>query len=114
MPHRAVNATAKTAQDDLLSRRNRIESGGVKAKAKSKILIGTASWSDPGFVEHWYPKKMPAGDRLTWYAQHFQRPAKFLDHRAFDLRSELHPSFCIGLRLLLQRGRQQFQIRRMP
>jgi len=72
MPHRPVNATAKTAQDDLLSRRNRIESGGVKAKAKSKILIGTASWSDPGFVEHWYPKKMPAGDRLTWYAQHFE------------------------------------------
>ncbi|MEY2521267.1 MAG: hypothetical protein QOF24_3026 [Verrucomicrobiota bacterium] len=43
------------------------------AKAKSaKILIGTASWSDPGFVEHWYPKKMPAGDRLAWYAQHFE------------------------------------------
>jgi uncharacterized protein YecE (DUF72 family) len=43
-----------------------------KAKAKSKILVGTASWSDPGFVEHWYPKKMPAGDRLAWYAQHFE------------------------------------------
>ena len=43
------------------------------AKAKSaKILVGTASWSDPGFVEHWYPKKMPAGDRLAWYAQHFE------------------------------------------
>ena len=36
-----------------------------------KILVGTASWSDPGFVERWYPKKMPAGDRLNWYAQHF-------------------------------------------
>jgi uncharacterized protein YecE (DUF72 family) len=36
-----------------------------------KILIGTASWSDPGFVERWYPKKMPAGERLGWYAQHF-------------------------------------------
>ena len=36
-----------------------------------KILVGTASWSDPGFVERWYPKKMPAGDRLPWYAQHF-------------------------------------------
>jgi uncharacterized protein YecE (DUF72 family) len=36
-----------------------------------KILVGTASWSDPGFVERWYPKKMPAGDRLSWYAQHF-------------------------------------------
>jgi uncharacterized protein YecE (DUF72 family) len=38
----------------------------------SKILVGTASWSDPGFVERWYPKKMPAGERLQWYAQHFQ------------------------------------------
>ena len=37
-----------------------------------KILVGTASWSDPGFVERWYPKKMPAGERLQWYAQHFQ------------------------------------------
>jgi uncharacterized protein YecE (DUF72 family) len=37
-----------------------------------KILVGTASWSDPGFVEQWYPKKMPAGERLGWYAQHFE------------------------------------------
>jgi uncharacterized protein YecE (DUF72 family) len=36
-----------------------------------KILVGTASWSDPGFVERWYPKKLPAADRLAWYAQHF-------------------------------------------
>ena len=44
---------------------------GSKASAP-KILVGTASWSDPGFVEHWYPKKMPAGERLAWYAQHFE------------------------------------------
>jgi uncharacterized protein YecE (DUF72 family) len=37
-----------------------------------KILVGTASWSDPGFVERWYPKKMPPGERLGWYAQHFE------------------------------------------
>ena len=36
------------------------------------ILIGTASWSDPGFVEKWYPKGMRAADRLGWYAQHFE------------------------------------------
>jgi uncharacterized protein YecE (DUF72 family) len=40
--------------------------------SRGRILIGTASWSDPGFVEHWYPPKMKAGDRLTWYAQHFE------------------------------------------
>ena len=41
-------------------------------KSVGKILIGTASWSDPGFVERWYPKKMPAHERLGWYAQHFE------------------------------------------
>jgi len=45
---------------------------GKKGKAESRILVGTASWSDPGFVEHWYPEKMPAGERLAWYAQHFE------------------------------------------
>jgi uncharacterized protein YecE (DUF72 family) len=37
-----------------------------------KILIGTASWSDPGFVQHWYPKAMRAHERLGWYAQQFE------------------------------------------
>jgi uncharacterized protein YecE (DUF72 family) len=36
-----------------------------------RVLIGTASWSDPGFVKRWYPKEMAPGDRLGWYAQHF-------------------------------------------
>ena len=40
-------------------------------QVSGKILVGTASWSDPGFVERWYPKKLPAGERLAWYAQHF-------------------------------------------
>lgn len=37
-----------------------------------RILVGTASWSDPGFVECWYPKGMPAADRLPWYAEQFE------------------------------------------
>src|SRR5688572_3815029 len=36
-----------------------------------KVLVGTASWTDPGFVAHWYPKKLRAADRLAWYAEHF-------------------------------------------
>lgn len=47
----------------------------VKAKTQAppgRILVGTASWTDPGFVEHWYPKGMPAVDRLSWYAEQFQ------------------------------------------
>ena len=41
-------------------------------KDGGRILVGTASWTDPGFVEHWYPKKMAAHERLGWYAQHFE------------------------------------------
>jgi len=37
-----------------------------------RILIGTSSWADPGFVEEWYPPGMPARDRLGWYAQRFE------------------------------------------
>ena len=40
-------------------------------KDGGNILIGTASWTDPGFVARWYPKKMAAHERLAWYAQHF-------------------------------------------
>jgi uncharacterized protein YecE (DUF72 family) len=43
-----------------------------RSSETGKILVGTASWSDPGFVERWYPKKLPAGERLHWYAQHFE------------------------------------------
>src|SRR5262249_43250449 len=44
----------------------------VTQHVSGKLLVGTASWSDPGFVERWYPRKLPAGDRLPWYAQHFE------------------------------------------
>jgi len=37
-----------------------------------RIVVGTSSWSDPGFVEDWYPAGMPARDRLPWYAERFQ------------------------------------------
>src|SRR2546423_4473479 len=36
---------------------------------KKEILVGTASWSDPGFVADWYPKGLPASQRLAWYAE---------------------------------------------
>jgi uncharacterized protein YecE (DUF72 family) len=36
-----------------------------------RILVGTSSWADPGFVEEWYPPGMPSRDRLPWYAQRF-------------------------------------------
>lgn len=49
-----------------------MKANGKSSKGSENILVGTASWSDPGFVEKWYPKGMRAGERLGWYAQHFQ------------------------------------------
>ena len=36
-----------------------------------EIRVGTASWTDPGFIAKWYPKRFPASERLRWYADHF-------------------------------------------
>ncbi|MBW3597702.1 MAG: DUF72 domain-containing protein [Planctomycetes bacterium] len=35
------------------------------------ILVGTASWTDSGFIEDWYPPDVAAKERLAWYAEHF-------------------------------------------
>jgi uncharacterized protein YecE (DUF72 family) len=37
-----------------------------------RILVGTSSWSDPGFVKEWYPQGLAARERLPWYAKHFR------------------------------------------
>ena len=37
-----------------------------------RIVVGTSSWADPGFVEEWYPSGLPARDRLPWYAERFE------------------------------------------
>ena len=71
-----ANATAKAAPVIYFAGRKEsylsVKAKSAPKSSSSKILVGTASWSDPGFVEHWYPRKMPAGDRLAWYAQHFE------------------------------------------
>ena len=35
------------------------------------MRIGTCSWADEALSKHWYPKGIPAGGRLAYYAQHF-------------------------------------------
>ena len=37
----------------------------------TEIRIGTCSWADEALSKHWYPKGVPAGERLAYYAQHF-------------------------------------------
>src|SRR4051794_6736629 len=36
-----------------------------------RIVIGTSSWADPGFVADWYPPRLPAQERLPYYAARF-------------------------------------------
>ncbi len=36
------------------------------------IVVGTSSWADPGFVEHWYPEGLAARERLPFYAKRFE------------------------------------------
>ncbi len=35
------------------------------------VRIGTCSWADDALVKHWYPKEVPARERLAWYAERF-------------------------------------------
>jgi uncharacterized protein YecE (DUF72 family) len=37
-----------------------------------RIVVGTSSWADQGFVEEWYPPGLPSGARLGWYAERFE------------------------------------------
>jgi uncharacterized protein YecE (DUF72 family) len=39
--------------------------------AVAEIRIGTCSWADEALSKHWYPPGTKPGDRLAYYAQHF-------------------------------------------
>lgn len=38
----------------------------------ARIVVGTSSWADPGFVEEWYPQGLAARERLAYYAERFE------------------------------------------
>jgi uncharacterized protein YecE (DUF72 family) len=35
------------------------------------VRVGTCSWADEALSKHFYPPKLPARERLAWYAEHF-------------------------------------------
>jgi uncharacterized protein YecE (DUF72 family) len=39
--------------------------------AVAEIRIGTCSWADEALSKHWYPPGVKPGDRLAYYAEHF-------------------------------------------
>jgi len=36
-----------------------------------RIVVGTSSWADPGFIAEWYPKGLKPADQLPYYAERF-------------------------------------------
>ena len=36
-----------------------------------EIRVGTCSWADEALTKAWYPPGLPAGERLAWYAEHY-------------------------------------------
>ena len=37
----------------------------------AEIRVGTCSWADEALTKAFYPPGLPAGERLAWYAEHF-------------------------------------------
>lgn len=37
-----------------------------------RVVVGTSSWADPGFIREWYPRGLPARERLRYYSERFQ------------------------------------------
>jgi uncharacterized protein YecE (DUF72 family) len=35
------------------------------------IRVGTCSWADEALSKYWYPPEIPSGERLSWYAEHY-------------------------------------------
>lgn len=85
---------------------------GKNGPVSGTVIVGTSSWADPGFIAEWYPPRLPARDRLPWYAERFQAvelnssfyaiPAKELVERWCTTTPE-HFVFDVKLHRLLSR-----------
>ncbi len=41
------------------------------SQEKPTVLVGTASWQEPDFIEYWYPKGLPKTKLLPYYSERF-------------------------------------------
>ena len=48
-----------------------MDGGQHGGESKEVVRIGTCSWADEALSKHFYPPKLPARERLAWYAEHF-------------------------------------------
>jgi uncharacterized protein YecE (DUF72 family) len=86
-----------------------------------RILVGTSSWADPGFVKEWYPPKLPAKERLPWYAQRFELVELNSSFYAVPDRSTVHgwveatpPGFTFDVKAHRVLSRHSAQIESLP
>jgi uncharacterized protein YecE (DUF72 family) len=86
-----------------------------------RILVGTSSWADPGFVKEWYPPKLPAKERLPWYAQRFELVELNSSFYAVPDRSTVHgwveatpPGFTFDVKAHRALSRHSAQIESLP
>jgi uncharacterized protein YecE (DUF72 family) len=86
-----------------------------------RIRVGTSSWADPGFVKEWYPSKLPAKERLPWYAQRFDLVELNSSFYAVPDRSTVHgwvevtpPGFTFDVKLHRALSRHSAQVDSLP
>jgi uncharacterized protein YecE (DUF72 family) len=86
-----------------------------------RILVGTSSWADPGFVKEWYPPKLPAKERLPWYSQRFELVELNSSFYAVPDRSTVHgwvevtpPEFTFDVKAHRALSRHSAQIESLP
>jgi uncharacterized protein YecE (DUF72 family) len=86
-----------------------------------KILVGTSSWADPGFVKEWYPPKLAARERLPWYAERFEYVELNSSFYAVPDRNTVHkwvketpPGFVFDVKAHRLLSRHSAQIESLP
>jgi uncharacterized protein YecE (DUF72 family) len=86
-----------------------------------RIRVGTSSWADPGFVKEWYPPKLPARERLPWYARRFELVELNSSFYAVPDRSTVHgwvevtpPGFTFDVKLHRALSRHSAQVDSLP
>jgi uncharacterized protein YecE (DUF72 family) len=86
-----------------------------------RILVGTSSWADPGFVKEWYPPKLAAKERLPWYAQRFELVELNSSFYAVPDRSTVHgwveatpPGFTFDVKAHRALSRHSAQLESLP
>jgi uncharacterized protein YecE (DUF72 family) len=85
------------------------------------IVVGTSSWSDPGFVEYWYPKGLPADERLDFYAERFDAVELNSSFYAIPATSTVEgwakgtpDDFCFDVKLHRLLSRHASQLKELP